>query len=254
MLMHFVSTGYKFPYGYYIGLMSAAKVGDVKLWYIHKASSEYFSRAVSLVPSEQISCPEFPALQGRSEHFNFVSKFDYLIWKIIAEQGGSVMGLDSITLRPFHNLLGDKEILVGCDAETVPDSYCMHGATVNRGSEIASKIHEDSIKALRGEEIVGRHRAFRDGALRFGGAGIIPFINNVYENMDSVAVAEFGVLGGYMHDGSPFYLYEPEGQLLHKDCRTIPFYATWQSKKFDNITKESIRGTLLGKLVEGIGI
>jgi hypothetical protein len=162
------------------------------------------------------------------------------------------MGLDSITIRPFHDLL-TKEILVGRDAETVPTSYCMHGATVKKGSDLAAKIFEDSQKALNKEEIKGRFTAFNKGELRFGGAGIIPFLNNVLENPDKVSVADFGVLGGYMHDGSPFYLYE-DTDLLNPDCRTIPFYATWQCMKFSQITPESIKETLLGRLVENAKI
>jgi len=253
--MHFVSTGAKFPYAYYIGVMSAAKCGEVKLWYVERSNSSYFDQVIKAVPSERVQCPQFPALCNRNEHFNLVSKFDYLAWKTVAEHGGSVMGLDSITLRPFHDLLPDgKEMLVGCDAETVPDSYCMHAATARQGSALAQRIHEDSTRVLNGEEITGRHQAFCDGALRFGGAGIIPFLNNVYQSQDSVAVAEFGVLGGYWHDGSPFYLYEKEGQLIHEDCRTIPFYATWQSSKFNQITEQGISGTLLGRLVKHVGI
>ena len=247
--MHFVSTGTKFPYSYYLGIMSASKFGEVKLWYVVKPDSEYFNEVIAKVPSQQVSCPSFPTFKDRSPHFNLVSKFDYLVWKIVARYGGSVMGLDSITIKPFHDLL-KKEMLVGVDAETVDDSYCMHGATAKPNSKIAGKIHEDSVKALNGKKISGRHDAFDKGELRFGGAGIIPFLNNVYKNPDKVSVVKFGMLGGYMHDGSPFYLYEKDGKLLHKDTKTIPFYATWQSKKFNEITPESIKGTLLGKLVE----
>jgi hypothetical protein len=72
--------------------------------------------------------------------------------------------------------------------------------------------------------------------------------------MDRVKVVDFGILGGYLHDNSPFFLYEKNGGLLNPDCRTIPFYATWQNKKFNQITPESIKGTLLGRLVEELGI
>jgi len=255
MKMHFITTGTKFPYPYFVGLVSASKVGDVKLWYTKRPKSEYFERVVKMVDNCQVNTPDFPALKGRPEHFNLVSIFDYLIWKVVAEHGGSVMGLDSITLKPFHNLLNGKEMLVGCDAETVSDSYCMHGATAKPGSVMAGLIHNLSTRVLEGHEIDGLHRAYRNGILRFGGAGIIPFLNVVHENMDKVEVAEFGVLGGYLHDGSPFYLYKEETTpLLNPDARTIPFYATWQSKGFKNITPETVKGTLLGKLIKEVGV
>ena len=253
MLMHFVSTGKKFPYSYYIGIMSASRWGPVKLWYLEKSDSEYFDKVVKTVPSEKVTCPEFPALRkDMSDHRRLVSKFDYLIWRIVARYGGSVMGLDSITLRPFHDLLGKKEMLVGIDAETTKDFYCMHGATAVPGSKLAELIHEDSTRAMYGEEIEGGG-SFRDGILRFGGAGIIPFQNRVGADRDKLAIADFGVLGGYMHDESPFYLFE-DSELLNPDCRTIPFYASWQKAKFNALTEQSIKGTLLGRLVERIGI
>jgi len=242
MKMHFVSTGHKFSYAYYIGIVSASKVGETKLWYTKRPGTEYFDRVVKSVESEQIYCPEFPVFEGRNEHYNLVSQFDYLIWKIVSEEGGSVMGLDSITIRPFHDLLEDSEILVGRDAETVEDSYCMHGATAIKGSRIALQIHEDSLRALVEKKELG-----------FGEAGIIPFLNHTQGN-PNIKVADFGVLGSYMHDGSPFFLYEKDGELLDPDCRTIPFYATWQHEKFNKITEESIKGTLLGRLVERTGI
>jgi hypothetical protein len=255
VLMHFVSTGDRFPYSYYLGIMSAARCGDAKLWYMRRSASPYFERALKAVPSEQIPECDFPALRNRPEHWNRVSLFDNAVWKIVSEQGGSVMGLDSFTLRPFHDLLNGGEILVGQDAEPErwPTSFCMHGATVKAGSPIAAQIYEDSTRALHGEEIQGRHEAFRDGVLRFGGAGIIPMLNHVYEHMDKVTVAPYGVLGGYRHDGSPFYLFENDGELLNPDVRTIPFYATWQGKQAE-VTEQSVQGTLLGRLIERMGL
>ena len=85
MLMHFATTGTKFPYSYYLGIKSASKFGEVKLWYLTKPNSEYFDKIVKEVPSEQVSIPDFPALKNRDEHFNLVSKFDYIIWKVISK-------------------------------------------------------------------------------------------------------------------------------------------------------------------------
>ena len=250
--MHFVTTGLKFPYQYYIGAKSASLFGEVKLWYLLKPNSEYFDKIVKEVESEKINMnDDYPIFKNRYDHWNMVSKFDNLVWKVVSEYGGSVMGLDSITIKPFHDLLGDADMLVGRDAETVVDSYCMHGATCKKDSFLAKKIYEDSQKAMRGEELDGPNKIWRDGYIRFGAAGIIPFLNNIekYKDQVKINIADFGVLGGYMHDGSPFYLFE-KSELLSKDTRTIPFYATWQKYKYSMITPFSIRGTLLGDLVE----
>lgn len=256
MYMHFVTTGPKFPYSYYIGAKSASLFGEVKLWYLVKPDSEYFDKIVKEVPTEKADIrDDYPIFKNRYDNWNMVSKFDNLIWKIVSENGGSVMGLDSITIKPFQDLLGDADMLVGRDAETVVDSYCMHGATCEKGSYLAKKIYEDSERAMRGEEIEGRQKIWRDGYIRFGAAGMIPFMNNIekYKEQVKIKIVDFGILGGYMHDNSPFYLFE-KSKLLNEDARTIPFYATWQHAKFGGITPDSIKGTLLGELVEMLKI
>ena len=262
-MLHFLTTGPNFPYAYYIGVKSASLVGEVKLWYSEKPNTDlgnYWNKIVKEVPTEEIFMPDedFFIFHHRYDTWCRVSKFGYLIWKIIAKHGGTVMGLDSITLKAFDDLLGDADMLVGRDAEDQwPTSYCMHGATCKKDSFLAQKIFEDSERAMRGEETGGPvEKIWRDGYIRFGAAGIIPMLNNIakYKDKVKVNVADYGVLGGYRHDGSPFYLFEKGQKLLNLDARTIPFYATWQHKKFDIINPETIKGTLLGDLVERLGI
>jgi len=257
MKIHFLSTGSKFPYSYYLGVMTALKVyGDeVTLWITEKPNSEYFDALVGKVKIKMVEAkfPDFPALEGKDEHFKIVTKFDYFIWRIVQMYGGAIMGLDSITLKKWDDLIGDKEMLVPQDDETRPESYSMHGVIVKARSEIALQIIKDAKKSLQGEKVKGKHPALdKDGKLLWGGAGIIPYLNNVYKNMNKVAIADYGLVGGFRHTGSPFYLYEKDGELLTPDTRTIPLYAS-SKKGFGQITEEYVeKGTsLFSKLIKG---
>ena len=256
MKMHFICTGMSFPFSYYIGLMSAAKVGTVKLWYIKKPNSIYFYRAYNSVETEQITAISFPKLNNRDPHFVRVCMFDYMIWKIISNEGGSVMGLDSITLKPFQHLIENHEIMVGRDSEINQESICMHGATAICGSKIARQIFKDSESNLNGNRVVGKYDPFINNQLKFGGAGIIPFKNNILNpvNVNKIKILDFGILGGYRNNGMPFFLYgNDRSELLNNQARTIPFYGT-STGLTNNITEQSIKNTLLGRLVEKIGI
>ena len=253
MKLHFLSTGPRFPYAYYLGIVTALKVyEDVKLWITEKPDSEYFD-SLKVEIEEIKDIPDFPALANVDDHLKRVCIFDHYIWKIVAEHGGAIMGLDSITIKKWDDLLGDKEMLVPIDDEDWKEgdkgSYSMHGATVIKGSKIARDIYEDSNSAMYGKEIDGHFKAFKDGKIRWGGAGIIPYLNNIDKNLDKVAIADYGLLGGYRHDGSEFYLYQ-NGELLNPDARTIPMYASSQ-KGFKGITEDYVKNgnTLLSKLI-----
>jgi len=258
MNIHFLSTGPKFPYSYYLGVMTALKVydKDVTLWLTEKPKSKYYDALigkvrVGIVPNE---FPDFPALRGKNQHFKRVTKFDYFIWRIAHQYGGAIMGLDSLTLKKWDKLIEDKEMLVPQDDENIPESYSMHGVIVKKGSKIARQIIKDAEKSLKGEKVKGTHPSLdKNGKLLWGGAGIIPYLNNVYKNMDKVAIAKYGLVGGFKHDGSPFYLYQKDGKLLTPDTRTIPLYAS-SKKGFEQITEEHIESgdSLYSKLVKGV--
>lgn len=262
MKIHFLSTGSKFPYSYYLGVMTALKVyGDeVTLWITEKPKSKYFNLLKGKVKiktaGEYPQDPSFPVgyltLKGKNKHFITVTKFDYFIWQIIHKEGGAIMGLDSLTLKKWDDLIKDKEMLVPQDDETNPESFSMHGVVVKRISFISLKIMNDATQALLGNEIEGKHNALgKDGKLLWGGAGIIPYLNNVYKNMDKVAIADYGLLGGFKHDHSPFYIYE-DTELLNPDARTIPLYATSSKKGFEQITPKYVKesNSLYARLVK----
>jgi len=247
MKLHFVSTGEGFPYTYYIGVMTALKSysGDTILWIDKEPVSKYFDLlrkqpGLEIRKAPEIDLNKYQTFRQLDPHTKLVTKFDYLIWKIVSEQGGIIAGLDSVTLKRWDDLLPkDKEMLVGRDAFEVKDSYAMHGVVVRKGSKIAKKIFKDIQGVLEGKELTGRHKAFLKGKMVWGGAGIIPYLNNVY-NKKSIAIADPFLIAGINHDGQGFYIYQRNAKLIHSDTRTIPLYATSTHKKFSVIDEDFV--------------
>lgn len=262
MKINFITTGTKFPYSYYLGVMTALKAygDDVVLWYIERPDSRYFK----LLEDKEIEIKKSPhtkkyiakqsVTHGLSEHELNVAAFDYLIWKIISEQGGIIAGLDSVNLKRWDDLLpDDKEMLVPRDSETDKESYAMHGVVVKKDSKLAKKIFEDICTVLEGKESGGKHKSLKDGVLKWGGLGIIPYLNNVYKNKDKIKIVKPGVIAGINKDcrKNGFYLHQQNGKLIAKDTRTIPLYAT-SNKDFHKIDEYYIAnsGTLMARLIK----
>jgi glycosyltransferase involved in cell wall biosynthesis len=245
MNVNFVSTGPKFPYSYYIGVLTAMRSfpGEVVLWITKEPKSRYFEilKKQKNLKIEKVAVDSFPVLDSLTEHEKNVAVFDYLSWKIASKHGGIIAGLDSVTIKRWDDLLPkDKELLAPVDGK---DTYSMHGVAVNINSSLAKKIFEDICTALQGKEPGGDFKSLKDGRLVWGGAGIIPYINNVRKNKDKVEFVEKGMLGGVNPDSKEkgFYLHQDKktGEFLHKDTRTIPLYAS-SNKNFDKINEDYV--------------
>jgi len=248
MTIHFVSTGPKFPYSYYLGVMTAlrAQTAPVKLWITEEPRSRHFDllkKEKELTICEYSPIPDTPVLRKLSDHNYRVAIFDYVIWDIVSKEGGAVMGLDSLTLKGWQDLLEpDKEMLAPIDAEEDHLSFSMHGVLVRKGSKLAKEVHQLSKKALSKETI------------KFGDVGITPYLEVTRKNLDKVSVVPFGQVGGCNHDGKIFYLFAEGGKLLHPDTRTIPLYATSAPNLFNQIDENFVANskTIYAKLVKEV--
>lgn len=199
MRMYFAYTGNHFPYQYYLGVKSALKVNKkVTLLCTEFPTGEYFQKLKKEKNLEikKVKVPVIPALRlefytphttkKMQENWRKVLVFDYVIWRAVCKNGGIIMGLDSETTKMWDHLLKDKEIFAprfgGLD-------YKMHGVIVKKGSKLAEKIFKDIKTVASGKDIKGEHRAIINGKYRWGGCGIIPFLNNALSNYDKIATA-----------------------------------------------------------------
>lgn len=205
MKIHFISTGDKFPYPYYIGVKTALKHCREKivLHILEEPKSKYFQllkkesrleiKPISIdktLPIFQLDFYDKNSIVNMKKNWKKVMMFDYLIWSIVSKEGGVIMGLDSITLEDWQDLLPkDKEMLVPVKGKTEED-YLMHGVIVKKGSSLAQKIMKDIEQVAQGQDIQGRHRAIIEGKYRWGGTGMVPFVNRVIENKNKVEFAD----------------------------------------------------------------
>lgn len=240
--VHFLTTGQKFPYVYYLTVMTALKVyGDrVVLWCIQQPNSPYFDVLTDRVDIRYIEdVIDFPVLRGVDEHKRDVGIFDYYIWQIISEYGGMLMGLDTIILKDHFDLLGDKEVAIGIDHEEREDSLAMGGMVVRRGSKIAKLIAQDSYNTLNSDDYA------------FAKAGAIPASTRCKEFPDKVNFVPFGLISGFWHNNTGHYVFHEDGELLHPDTRMISLYGTTTKYIIDKIDPEYVKSskTLYARLV-----
>jgi len=246
MRLHFVSTGPRFPYAYYIGVMTAlrSQAVPVTLWLTETPQEQrYFDLLPGKVEVRQITTtPVFPALRGKDSHSKRVAIFDYTVWRIVSEYGGVIMGLDSITLGSWQELLeSDKEMLVPVDNDH-NGNLSMHGVVVRLGSEIARAIHQASLEALQAQP----------DDFTFGSAGILPYRRIVAENLGRVTQVGHRLVGGFGAKAEPYWLEDREAP-LNPDTRTIPLYGT-AIGSVDTIDEAFVRrgDTLYARLVQRV--
>ena len=207
MKMHFVSTGKKFPCAYYIGVKTALKTyhsGDIILHTVEESTSPYYDlikqeprlkiEPISIdttLPVFNMELWEQGNIAKMKQNWKYVLMFDYLIWKLVSEQGGVIMGMDSVTTADWTHLLPpDKEMLVPKRDTDKDGDYTMHGVVVRKGSELAKLIFSDIEDVMHGKDCQGKHRGIIDGKYRWGGAGMCPYINRVLQNQDKVHIVD----------------------------------------------------------------
>jgi glycosyltransferase involved in cell wall biosynthesis len=210
--VHFCTTGPDFPYMYYLSVMTALRAfGDqVILWVAQEPKSVYFdllkeNPLLTIRRTEEV--PDFPVLKDKDPHFRYANIFDHFIWRIVYEHGGILMGLDSLTLKPYWDLLEEgKEIFAPIDEKEVLH-FAMGGAIVRKGSEIAKAVINDATSVLNGV------------TMKWGDAGITPYIAHTKLNIDRATLGEFGQVGRM-----PDNLWEDDGELMHPDTRSFSLY------------------------------
>ena len=214
MGVHFVTTGPKFSYIYYLGIMTALKAyGDkVILWYTEEPKSVYFEMLRDKVTMKKVdNVPDFPALKNIDDHLRRVSVFDYVVWQSVYKHGGIIMGLDSLTLRSHFDLLSsDKEILAPIDAPGTT-YFGMHGVIVRKGSPLAKDIIADAITSLNDTS----------KPLKWGDAGMTPYVHRSRVNLDKLSQAPFQTVCGRHPD-----LFTEGADMPHSEVRTIALYSS----------------------------
>lgn len=240
MEINWVNTGKTFPYAYYIAIQSALKTQKAsafKLWIVEEPEGKYYDlikadKRVTICKVNIENIPNFPALEGKDEKFQLAHKVDYWRWKLLLENGGIFTDLDSLSVEDYvmyisERLTGKKEFLA---------SLCVE-------ERVAKPYHNSLFAAVKGAAIVQRmldvceeRLSIDPKTFNWGYSGPDVLNDVCTENLDRVAEAPYGLLGGCIE---LYQLYKPDGK-LPSNIRFIHLWANSINGYWDGINENYI--------------
>jgi FkbM family methyltransferase len=250
--LHFIVTGNEFGYLYYISVLSAIKMQNVTstiIWMTENVKSDYLELLKDKVQIMKLDSPVFPALIGQPDYFIKAHTKDYFTYKILYENGGICLDLDTISVGDITGLLGDKDMVVPSDAEHPGDFLYHYNSAIlvaKKESPLLLEAMNSATKKLNQTEDV-----------RWGMTGPILISEIVFGHNEDVFTPEFRVCGGY---GG----YEIEN--IYKDnfnieldpkVKVIHLYAVVSNKRgklFDNVNSDFVKNSnsLLARTIKNI--
>lgn len=217
--LHFIITGPNFKYMYYIAILTAIKAhkpNKTIIWATIDVRSKYLDLLRDKIEIRRISVPQFPALQGKPDHYVMAHTKDYLTYKVLYEEGGICLDLDTVSIEGIADLLGEKEMVVPSDYEDGNPIYCNSAILVGRkGSSILREARDAALKILNGDK----------DSMVWGDTGpkLVSKISIKYP--DKVHIPAYGVCGGY--GGHHIHkIYEQAG-VLEDHIRVVHLFAVY---------------------------
>jgi FkbM family methyltransferase len=240
MKLHFIVTSTEFSYPYYLSVLTALKtqkVSSTTIWTTGDIDSPYLSLLAHRVAIKKL--PEyklFPALEGQAPYFVDAHFKDYLTYKILYEQGGVCMDLDTISLKDITTLLSvDKQMLVPSDADSPDEFYYHYNSAIligRKGSPFLKAAQEKAYEILNKAETPP-----------WGATGPILVTELVLANKEFVYTPPFRTCGGFRgYEVLDVYKEDADTQLA-ENVRVIHLFAVVSNKNgnlFNKITPEFI--------------
>jgi len=165
MKLHFINTGYEFPYLYYLAVVSAEKihsVDEVVLWSTTEIKdNHYFDLLKDRIEIKSPEIPPIPNLHRAKERYHGVNTervhiavlADILRWKILYEEGGFYLDLDTFSLRNMALCLGNKEVWIPFERpegwSTSENVFAIHAIMAQSHSEILQSAYNYAIKRMK---------------------------------------------------------------------------------------------------------
>lgn len=237
--LHFISTGKEFTYPYYLAVISALKtqnVDEAYLWYLggdDKPDSKYFHMLESKVKLVELDIADldFTALRDKDAKFRAAHLKDYLTWKILYEEGGLCLDLDTFSVKDATALLGKKNVLASMDVPYVNDcAYPFNTAIV-----ATKRPHSTIMKAV----LKGAEEKLNSDTIVWGDTGPIIFSEIMKRHVDRITIPEFGQCGG-VGGNDVLRLFESDGELPNPDTLILHLFAVASGEHFKQITEQYI--------------
>lgn len=241
MDIQFFSTGDRFPYGYYLSIMSALKtqkVDKVNLWVTEKPTGRFFPIIVDRVNVIYTDMPDilpipkdnilkdsgFPIDKVRYAHMK-----DILVWNILYEYGGVALDLDTFCIDDLCCLLGNKDVAAtpytrwGLGSTLYPFNNAI--VIAKPKSIIIKEALDNSMQALTSEI---------NPAFQWGISGPIAFSNAIHRHYDLVAFYPQGTFGDVIKNTADITaLFREDGVIISKNARVVHLYASTNNVFYD---------------------
>ena len=241
-----------FGYLYYISVLSAIKVQKTTstiIWTTKDIHSKYLNLLKDKVDIRILSVPDFPALLGKPDYFIGAHTKDYLAYRILYEEGGVCLDLDTISIGDITELLGNKDAVIPLHKEIEPDSITNWNSAVlvsKRKSPIFKEAMEIALKRLSQPE-----------GFQWGSTGPLLISEIVSKNAENVFTPELMVCGGLINYNVR-YIYEENDKIaLDPKTKVIHLYAVASNREgnlFDNVTPSFVEksNSLLARTIKSI--
>lgn len=166
--------------------------------------------------------------------------YDVSALKTLYEHGGMALGLDSISLRPAFDLLGDAEAMCGSDVPFVDGRYMSE-----LGHEVADPFNNHLIarvgSAVVGEMLEEAWKRVVDADQRWGATG--PLLLTEFACSGRLAVAPFPALCGW--EGSYIWRFY-QGEQPTPDVRVVHLFSSAYPAEFSRFQWSSDTRTKVG--------
>lgn len=151
MILHFVSTGKKYLYPFYLAVLSAKKVlhpDKVLVWAtVLPEENKWWELTAKIADVCVIDQPSLPFIEEVDEWARPAVIADYLRFDKLYEYGGIYSDLDTFTLKDFSDFINGVEVVVPIQQSS--------GIWECNNHIILAKAHSDIMKLAR-EKVVQR--------------------------------------------------------------------------------------------------
>ena len=166
MKIHQILTSTELPYEFYLSIVSALKVHkpeEYNLWVLETPTGLYFEHIKNRITIRQITfdfvnCSSFEewgalsAFEGRDDHFVRVHLKDVLSYKVLYEEGGMFMDLDTLSIYDCTSFFDTcRNVLFFKHGLPYPDSFNVAVMMSQMQAPLMWELFEEAKKVLSGE-------------------------------------------------------------------------------------------------------
>ena len=223
-MIHFLLTKGDLTWQYERAIKSAEVHGEqIALWYDEPFQGAWRASNAYMFP---LKVPSW--LKEKGYHPSYT--YDYLSLKLLLENGGMALGLDTISVKPAMDLLGEYELCVSCDVpfedyvlqtRPIKHPFSMH-MIAQKDSDVVAELLEECEKRLRSGRVTWEDGTTKDLEWGDSGPGLLTEI--VLSHPEKATWAPFPALCGW--EGSYIWKYYCGLDEPSEDVRVIHLFSS----------------------------